>query len=289
MAHGADIFRAFNEKYPDIQIEEKVALTDDNAQALLTEIAAGRQPSADLMYGEPSVLQPIFDANGADESIDWKSLGIPDDYLLGEHAAVRLYRISLGLLFNSASNDEAALPSNWDEVLDPKWTGKIVVDPRGRPFDFISLLWGHDKTIDYVKKLKALDPQVIKGGAVGGQAVVDGAAAFSAGGRTDDLGDFQATGAPAGLKYLDVIPTLDTFNIVPKGAQHPNAAKCLVAWLAAEGQAVHDEAEHKSNSSTPPEGAPANATFVSPKNPQEAQSIATIGAEIGAIFTGTGN
>ena len=118
-------------------------------------------------------------------------------------------------------------------------------------------------------------------------AVASGQAAITTGGRSAETLEQQAEGAPLEIKYLDVITTLDTYNFVPKGAAHPNAAQCMVSWLATEGQAIHDESEFKSNI-TVPEGAPADAEYSDVKSTEDAEAVADIGEEIGAIFGGTG-
>ena len=286
-ANPDPIMAAFTATYPGITIEPLANHPDDFAQALLTELAAGRKPSADIMYGELNVLAPIFDVKGSDESIDWRALGVADDIISKSDNVVRLYRVAGGIVYNTNKHKPEDLPATWAGLLDQKYDSQIVVDPRGRLFDQLSLVWGHDKAVEYAKQLQALKPIVIKGGTAGMLAVASEQAAVTTGGRSGETSEQQSKGAPLAIKYLDVITTLDTYNMVPKDAPHPNAAKCMVSWLATDGQKIHDESEFKSNS-TVPIGAPADAQYSEVKDSADADKVKVVGEEIGEIFSGTG-
>ena len=286
-ANPNPIMAAFSATYPGILIEPLSNHPDDFAQALLTELAAGRKPSADIMYGELNVLGPIFDVKGSDESIDWQALGVADDIISKSGNVVRLYRVAGGIVYNINKHKPEDLPATWAGLLDQKYDSQIVVDPRGRPFDQLSLVWGHDQAVEYAKQLQTLKPIVIKGGTAGMLAVASEQAAVTTGGRSAETLEQQSKGAPLAIKYLDVITTLDTYNMVPKDAPHPNAAKCMVAWLATDGQKIHDESEFKSNS-TVPAGAPADAQYAEVKDSADADKVKAVGEEIGVIFSGTG-
>lgn len=286
-ANPDPILAAFTAAHPGITIEPLSNHPDDFAQALLTELAAGRKPSADIMYGELNVLGPIFDAKGSDETIDWTSLGVPEDLISQSGNVVRLYRVAGGVVYNTNKTKPEDLPATWAGLLDQKYSGQVVVDPRGRPFDQLSLVWGADQTLSYARELQALKPIVIKGGTAGMLAVASEQAIVTTGGRSAETLEQQSKGAPLAIKFLDVITTLDTYNMVPKDAPHPNAAKCMVSWLATEGQKAHDDAEFKSNS-TIPAGAPADAKYAEVVSNDDADKVEAVGKTIGEIFSGTG-
>lgn len=285
-ANPDPIFEAFNAEYPEIEVELLSRHPDEHVQAALTEHTAGRQLTADLMYAELNVMNDLIPLGIIDEATDWPALGVPAALIPEPANVVRLYRVAGGLVYNTDNHTADDLPDTWEELIDPKWDSQIVVDPRGRPFDQLSLVWGHDQTIDYVNRLNDLNPIVIEGGTAGMVAVSSGQAAITTGGRSAETFEQQAAGAPLEIKYLDVITSLDTYNVMFAQPQHPNAAKCLVAWLATDGQAAHDEAEFKSNQDVPP-GAPEGAEPISVDTPEQTEQVDAIGEEIGRIFTGT--
>jgi iron(III) transport system substrate-binding protein len=105
---------------------------DDNAQRVLVEQAAGRGISADVVYGGLDVFGSVIKAGLIDDTIDWSTLGVPKD-IVTDSDMVRLYRTGGGLTYNTDKVKPEELPNTWDELLDPKWAGKVIVDPRGRP------------------------------------------------------------------------------------------------------------------------------------------------------------
>jgi len=277
----------FNKTYPGIQVEWLQSRPDAMVQALMTELSTGRKPSADVMYGELNILKTVFDANADDDTIDWKALGAAADILTDAGNAVRIQRVLGGLVYNTGTVKKEELPRTWAGLLDQKWKGQLVVDSRARPFDQLSLLWGHDATIDYVKQLLVNKVLVITGGTAGMLAVAGGQAKITTGGRSESTAEEKSKGAPLEIHYLEVIPTFDAYNMVPKGAPHPNAAKCMVSWLATDGAAAFEKAEFKQNI-TRPAGASPSDTLVAVDTPDKAATVAKIGAEIQKLYAGTG-
>ncbi len=285
LAEPDKIIAEFNKAYPGIKVESLTLRPDDNAQRVLTEAASGKQVSADVVYGGLDVFKEVIDRGLIKKDVDWKALGVPDD-LVTESGMVRLYRTAGGLVYNPQATKPEDLPNTWDEVIDPKWQGKVVIDPRGRPFDQLSLEWGEQKTLDYVTNLmKTVKPIVIEGGTAGMLAVAGGQAAFTTGGRSAETLEQQAKGTPLEIKYLDIIPTLDSYHGVIATAQHPLAGECLTAWMATDGAKIHQEIEFKSNESVPP-SAPSGATILAIDTPEKGATVSDMSKKIGKIETG---
>ncbi len=279
---------AFNETYPDIEVEVLVLSPDEAAQRILTEEAAGRPPSPDIAAGGLDVFKPLLDRGIVDSEIDWSALGVPDDVIHSTENIVRIHRIALGLGYNTDKLSAADLPSTWEELIDAKWAGKVIVDPRGRPFDSLSLAdgWGPDFTLDYVRRLRDIvKPQVIEGGTAGLVAVAGGSADITTGGRSAETLEQQAEGAPIDIHYLDVVSTIDNYHVVLKEAAHPNAARCFAAWFATEGQDLYNEVEFKTNDSVPT-AAPEGAQIVVIESPEDADAVGEMSDQIGSIWTG---
>jgi iron(III) transport system substrate-binding protein len=277
------IFEAFNEAYPDIEIESLQLRPDDSAQRVLAEHAAGRKVSADIIYGGQDVFGSVISEGLIDTTIDWKTLGIADD-LVTDSNMVRIYRVAAGLAFNTDKTSAEQLPNTWDELIDAKWAGQVIVDPRGRPFDQLSLIWGEEKALDYVQRLKDIvKPVVIEGGTAGLVAVAGGEALITTGGRSAEVQEQKAKGAPIEIKYLDIVPTLDAYHAVLKDAPHPNAARCWTAWTATAGAAIHQESEIKTNETTPP-NTPAGAEISAIDTPEKATQVADMSKKVGDLL-----
>ena len=282
------VIEAFNEAYPDIEVEDLVLSPDEAAQRILTEVSAGRPPTPDLAAGGLDVFKPLLDQGAIATDVDWAALGVPEEVIHEESNIVRIHRIALGLGYNTDKLSPEELPATWEELIDEKWRGRVIVDPRGRPFDSISLAegWGPEKTLDYVQRLKdVVQPLVIEGGTAGLVAVAGGEADITTGGRSAETLEQQAEGAPLEIHYLDVVSTIDNYNAVMANAAHPNAARCFVAWFATDGQEIYNEVEFKTNEELPA-AAPEGAQVVVIESPEDADAVGEIGQEIGRIWTG---
>lgn len=280
-----DVYAAFNEEHPDITVEGLEMTPDDAAQRVLTESTTGREVSVDIVAGQADVFQGIIN-EGLVTDVDWTAYDIPED-LIHDTNMVRIHRIAMGLGYNTDSNSPEDLPNTWDELIDEQWAGQVIVDPRGRPFDQLSLVWGEDEALDYVQRLHdVVAPLVIEGGTAGLVAVAGGEAAITTGGRNAETLEQQDAGAPVDIKFLDYVPTIDNYNLVLADSPNPNAALCYAIWFSAHGgQEVYNEAEFKSND-TVPAGAPEGAEVVTVETLEEAEQVSEIGREMGRIWTG---
>ncbi len=280
------VYAAFNEEYPDIQPQQQEMTPDDAAQRVLTAYLAGQDLPADLLAGQADVFSALTAEGVADTEIDWTQYGVPEDLVHSENM-IRIHRIAMGLGYNVDAVSPDDLPDTWEDLIDERWRGNVVVDPRGRPFDQISLLWGPDETLDYVQRLKdVVEPLVIEGGTAGLVAVAGGEADITTGGRSAETLEQQAEGAPLDIKYLDIVPTIDNYNLVFADAQNINAARCYAIWFTTGGgQELYNELEFKTND-TVPTAAPEGAEIVTLETEEEAAAVSDIGREMGRIWTG---
>lgn len=280
-----DVYAAFSDDHPDITVEGLEMTPDDAAQRVLTEATAGRDPSVDIIAGQADVFQSVINEGLVNTEVDWTQFDIPED-LIHDTNMVRIHRIAMGLGYNTDSYSADDLPDTWEELIDEQWQGDVIVDPRGRPFDQLSLVWGEDEALDYVQRLHdVVQPLVIEGGTAGLVSVAGGEAAITTGGRTAETLEQQAEGAPVDIKFLDFVPTIDNYNAVLADAPNPNAAICYAIWFSAHGgQEVYNEAEFKTND-TVPTGAPEGAEVVTVETLEEAEQVSEIGREMGRIWT----
>lgn len=280
------VYEAFMEAHPDIEVQGQEMTPDDAAQRVLTEHTTDRDFSADIVAGQADVFQEIINQGLVVGDIDWSAFDIPEDWIHDTNM-VRIHRIAMGLGYNTDTHTADDLPDTWEELIDEQWRGQVIVDPRGRPFDQLSLVWGEEEALDYVQRLHDIvEPLVIEGGTAGLVAVGSGEAQITTGGRNAETLEQQAEGVPVDIKFLDYVPTIDNYNVVLDGAPHPNAARCYVIWFSAHGgQAIYDEAEFKANE-TIPVGAPEEAQVVTVETLEEAEQVSEIGREMGRIWTG---
>jgi iron(III) transport system substrate-binding protein len=141
--HGRDqltlLERAFERHRPDIDIR----WLDMGSQEILDRLRFERvNPQADVWFGGPS---SIFDRGARDsllvpyrpvwaDRIDPKAIGADDLYF-------PVYRTPAVIAFNSRAVSRAEAPRDWDEVLEPKWKGKVIIrDPMAS--GTMRAIWG---------------------------------------------------------------------------------------------------------------------------------------------------
>lgn len=243
------VAEAFEDKY-GIKVHYSRTPAGEMALKLQNEIRAG------------SVQADAFDGNSAFFQV------MPLDNLVAyapEAAAAypaelkdadgRFHAINVATLTVGVNTDlvpEADRPKSYDDLLDPKWKGKMAwttdQTPNGAPGFIGNILqvYGEEKGMEYLRKLAEQDivnvpasqrvvlDQVIAGEHQLGLMIFNHHTVISG-----------AKGAP--VTWLRIEPLISTGNYVGllKNSPHPNAGKLFVDFiLSEEGQMVFQKANY---------------------------------------------
>ena len=132
--HGADLLGIVEREYEALHPEVDVRWLDMGSQDVYDRIRSeGANPQADVWYGGPDtivgrgaaegLLAPYRPAWAESAPADSRH---PQDFYFG------LYRTAPVLAWNSAAVGPEEAPRDWDDLLDPKWRGKLLLrDPLG--------------------------------------------------------------------------------------------------------------------------------------------------------------
>ena len=148
------------------------------------------------------------------------------------------------LIWNKQRVKPADAPKEWSALWDPKWKGRVGMDPPWRSIAVQGLvaLWQKQGITDAAEKLQANDVRLFEGSAGVFQAVLRGDVMI---GTLADLPlePGLEDGAPIGFVYPESGTAInDGYVMVNAKAPHPNAGKVFVNWLlSARGQAVLQE------------------------------------------------
>jgi iron(III) transport system substrate-binding protein len=278
----------FAAAYPGIDLEFQSMRPEEITQRLVLEASSKRDSGVDAFQGNLDAFAPLVDRDLVNQDVAWADLGVRDS-LITDTGMVRSSRTANGIVYNPEVTPEDSLPDSWEDLIDPKWAGKVVVDPRGNPLQSLAVVWGVDKTVDYVERLKdVVKPVVIEGGTAGMLTVASGENELTTNGRSAETLEQQAQGSPLEIHYLDVIPTSDFYEVVAKNAPHPNAAACYVGWLTSdEGREKALEYAFKTNDDVPP-GAPDGAQIAAIETPEQLQETVDAAKQISAIWASVG-
>ncbi len=279
------IFGEFEKTYPGIKLTSVEVRPDDLVQKMVTESAAGHPSGVDAISITMDKAGPLLDNHLINGDIDFTKMGVDANHI-GDGNTVRTERIAIGLAYNTDQVAASELPSTWDQLVDSKWAGKVVVDPRGDPLQLLAIVWGEDKTVDFVTKLSQTDkPQIVQGATAGLLTVASGENKITTNGRSAETAEQQAKGAPVEIQYLDVVPAVDYYTAVPAAAPHPNAGACWAAWLNSDaGRKAKQQYAFKGNVDLPEEAAGGQLAAID--EPQESVLVANTAEKISAVWAG---
>lgn len=237
-AVAGPVVEGFEKAYPGVKVErtQKPApqvMTDVQLQQSAKKVTIDVAQAADLNISETL-------ASKMPATIDWARLGIPSDRIL-EGVLVNYQDAPFVSIYNKEKVPADQVPKQWEDVLDPRWQGKLALDGRGTflaPYLIVPELGGTAKGLELATKLAAqkpiyqasftaIEPIVISGQAlIGNDALSNVLAAFKKNAPIDLL--------PISPVYVQRSPAY-----IPAGAPHMAAAQLLVSWLASpDGQAV---------------------------------------------------
>ena len=139
-------------------------------------------------------------------------------------------------------------PKSYQELLDPKWKGKIVApDPNtvpNLPRLYSVMVSRKIQDEDFFRKLAKQEPKMAPTVRDDANIIIRGEAALSVSSTTNTLNPFISQGAP--VKPLDVkegvILAMSPSIAIVNNAPHPNAARLMINWLvSSEGQTAYQK------------------------------------------------
>jgi ABC-type Fe3+ transport system substrate-binding protein len=212
---------------------------------IIQENAAGQPASTDVYLGnaqamfdglKSNLIKPMtYNTFIADKpSPEGKFNAIAAE---GTHVAIATAVV--GIQYNTSLIKGADIPRRLEDVLNPKWKGKIASTPYAagmREFATPDFL-GREKMIDFTRKLSKQIGGLMRCGEA--ERITSGEflmLAFTCGGN--DVNVLKRAGAPLGHTVIEEGTVLHMrYAAVPKNSRSPNAGALLINYLmSAEGQ-----------------------------------------------------
>jgi iron(III) transport system substrate-binding protein len=232
---GEKLGRAFEAQYPPIQVQIERAGSERLFQRIEQEFASGIH-AADVV-------------NSADAShfIPWKRNGwlapfVPEDvarYFPAEYrdpdgmfATSRLWLSSLA--YNTNLVKPADAPASFVDLLDPKWSGKMV---KGHPAYSGTIMTTTFQLVrelgwDYLEKLSKQRVMQVQSSTDPPKKLALGERAVMADGNEYNVVLLKEAGQPVEPVYpAEGTPTISGPTGIFVSAPHPNAARLFQAWL----------------------------------------------------------
>ena len=209
------------------------------------EVLAGHPPSTDILIGAEGNFAALVKQKVMEE-YDYTKLSsrIPKEIVAPENIAVEIASRISGITYNTNLVAPNEVPRKLEDVLNPKWKGKIASTPGATGFERVSMRpeWSAEKMRDFLSRLSRQVAGLIFPGEVA--RVASGEflmLVLDSGGH--QARKVKATGAPLGHVIPEDGAVLNFQYLgVPRLSAHPNLAKLFIyAVLSEEGQKLHYE------------------------------------------------
>jgi iron(III) transport system substrate-binding protein len=231
--------KAFAKKYPFI----KLNVLRMRSERLLSRTAAEHKQkifSADLFSGSQLAM------------LNHKREGHLQKYLSPEHAAFpkefkdpdgfwTAFNVDTRVVaFNPRLVARDQLPRSYDDLLSPKWKGKMGMDEfEYTMFGSLLEIMGREKGLAYMRRLAQQDLNIRSGHSLLTQLLLGGEFPLYIDGFGGTIEQVKAQGAP--IDWIGLEPVI--VSLYPVGmalnAPHPNAARLLLDFLLSkEGQEI---------------------------------------------------
>ena len=145
----------------------------------------------------------------------------------------------IGFTYNTNLVAVNEVPQKVEDMLNPKWKGKIASTPYAASFDRLALIWGEEKTTAFLQKFVKQVSGLIRCGEE--ERVANGEFAtlvFNC--DLADANDMRQKGAPVNGRIFKDAGILSYWYLtVPTNSAHPNAAALLAGLLLSkDGQDI---------------------------------------------------
>jgi ABC-type Fe3+ transport system substrate-binding protein len=233
---------AFESKYPGVKVRFARYNSGEISLRLINEAQAGKT-QADVIDGAVAAL---FKTDLLAAYRPQVSSQYPKQFVEEDDRGTAFAMYVAGASVNTDLVKPADQPKTFEDLLDPKWTGKIAwsANPNldGGP-GFVGLVlrhMGQEKGMDYLRRLSKQKPANVPGSSrVVLDQVIGGQYPLALVAFNHHVANSAAKGAP--VKFINLEPLLGMSHVINlvSNAPHPNAGRLLIDFMLSEdGQAV---------------------------------------------------
>jgi iron(III) transport system substrate-binding protein len=228
---------AFKKKYPFVEIDSFRASGEKTLNRILTETRAARW-EFDLV--NVTQIGTLMQHKLVSNYISPESKAYIPEFKDAGGAWTGTATLYYTITYNTKLVAEKQAPRRWEELLDPKWKGKISMDREEYPW-YAALLdaWGKDKTQRFMEPLARQEIQWRKDHALITQLMAAGEFPVSIG-YAHRIEEMKKKGAP--IEWVNSVdPIVVSINRIAMSvkAAHPFAAKLFIDFiLSREGQEI---------------------------------------------------
>lgn len=280
---------AFNKKYGlnvKLNYSPSGNMTRDTAKVVGLS-ASGQPPEWDIMVVTDAHHGSLW-LRKLHKPFDYSTIGVAKERIEYDKGTVSVANQFALPAYNKKTLPAKDVPKRWEDLLDPKWKGKLgVINSTHHWGRLAAGPWGEEKTIDFIKKLSAQQPILTRAGEMA-QRLILGEVLVSATLQDSQLHESKESGAPlAFAEQVQPVISPEYHVGVLKNAPHPNVGHLFVAFMAsAEVQPIWEKYTGHTSAFVPGTGAHkfAQGKQVVYMKQDQAQKVDKISRQIGKIL-----
>lgn len=233
---------AFERRYPDISVESLRLSSGPMSTRYSQERSAGAVPADVVTISNPEFFATAAQRGWFETQLDLPALAEwPDQYYTDGRATTGLLPLLIG--YNTNRVPEAEAPTEWRQLLDPRWQGQMLLgDPRTVPaYLALAQLWYEQYGPDYLSQFAAQNPTVVPSIVPGSQQLAAGGAALLVPNSFTVLAPLIDDGAPVAATTVSPTTGVEYVSAISTGAPNSAAARLFMNFLLTpQGQAAHN-------------------------------------------------
>ena len=244
--------KAFNQRYPFINLNAQEITGTDMAQRNVLEIKSGRAREWDIIYPSRDLYSEYLPYLWKIDLLHMAERGvlqIPAAMIDPKNRnIVAPYTRIIATAYNRDSISAEQLPKAWEDFIKPEFKGrKFAVDIGPRPIACLVPAWGLEKTLDFARKLAAQEPIWVRGVSRTLPSIVTGEISIMMGTLLHSVKRAELKDRTGALRHqiLEPVPVyLTSEQAILSTSQNRHAAVLWLEWMAsAESQKIADEQE----------------------------------------------
>jgi iron(III) transport system substrate-binding protein len=224
------IVAAFNKKHGlniKVNFTPSGNMTRDTAK-IVGLSASGQPPEWDIMVVTDAHHGSLW-LRKLHKPFDYANLGVAKERVEYDNGTVSVANQFALPAYNTKLLPAKDVPKKWEDLLDPKFKGKIgVINSTHHWGRLAAGAWGDEKTLDFIKKLSAQKPLLTRAGEMA-QRLILGEVLVSATLQDSQLHESKESGAPLAFAE-EVSPVISPeYHVgVLKNSVHPNVGHAKI-------------------------------------------------------------
>jgi iron(III) transport system substrate-binding protein len=236
LAEANIMIAEFEKRYPSIRVKLNRSGSEKLLTRLLTE-ARARRVSADVIQTVEFSMHILKQRGILARYISPSDSLYPRNFK-DEGFWTTVYYNPYVTAYNTRLVALEMLPKSYDDLLDPKWKGKLMMEgTKADWFAGMLQIMGQEHGLNYMRQLARQEPMLREGHALLAQLVAAGEGFFDVNIPASSVDRVKEKSAPIDWIALGEAPAIMVGTGLAAQAAHPNAAKLFIDFaLSRDGQ-----------------------------------------------------